>query len=198
MVAACSKSLADSSTEECQEHAQRIKRGCLAAQWDALDGIVAIGHSYILRIKVYSSLAAAATAIEMTSARAVELTVQSIAIQLPFVAEDNPGRLQLSSIRRWLGRTHGVTDRFPVFDGVTAVNNYKNDLKTRINTLKAIRLHQYHPISPMVPTAHRLARNLMDKVFTNNRDSLKKHLVPWRSNQFGRAKDRLCVCLECV
>jgi len=58
MVAACSKSLANSSIEECQQQAQRIKRGCLAAQWDALDGIAAIGHSFILGIKVYSSLAA--------------------------------------------------------------------------------------------------------------------------------------------
>jgi len=74
---------------------------------------------------VYSSLAAAVTAIEMASTRAVELTIQCIAIQLPFVAEDNPGWLQLSLIRRWLGRTHGVTDRLPVFDGVTAINNYK-------------------------------------------------------------------------
>jgi len=64
-------------------------------------------------------------AIETASTRAVELTIQCIAIQLPFVAEDNPGWLQLSSIRRWLGRTHGVTDRLPVFDGVTAINNYK-------------------------------------------------------------------------
>jgi len=132
MVAACGKSLADPSIEECQQHAQTIGKGYLAAQWDALDGIVAIGPSFILGIKVYSSLAAVVTAIEMASTRAVELTVQSIAIQFPFVAEDNPGRLQLSSIRRWLGRTHGVTDRLPVFDGVTAVNNYKNDLRTII------------------------------------------------------------------
>jgi len=196
MVAACCKSLANSSIEECQQHAQRIRKGCLAAQWDALDGIAAIGHSFILGIKVYSSLAAAVTAIEMASTRTVELTIQSIAIQLPFMAEDYPGRLQLSSLRRWLGRTHGVTDRLPVLDGVTAINNYKNDLRTRMNTLKAIRLHQYYPINHLVPTAHRLAASLIDKILTSDRNSLEKHLILWRGYQPGRSEDRLCVCME--
>jgi len=141
----------------------------LAAQWTALDDVVAIAHYFILGMKVYSSLAAAVTAIiEMASIRAVELTMQSIAIQLPFMAEDNPGRLQLSSIRRWLGRTHGVTDRLPVFDGVTAINSYKHDLRARINALNAIRLHQYYSINHSVPGAHRLAGNLMDKILTSN------------------------------
>jgi len=62
--------------------------------------------------------------------------------------------------------------------------------------LKAIRRHQYYPISHPVPTAHRLGGNLMDKVLTNNRNSLEKHLILWRGNQFGRGKGRLCVCLE--
>jgi len=57
-------------------------------QWDVLDSIVAIAHSFILGIKVYPALAAAVTAIEMASTKAVELTVQCIAIQLPFMAED--------------------------------------------------------------------------------------------------------------
>jgi len=113
----------------------------------------------------------------MASTRAVDLMVQSIAVQLPFIAEDNLGRLQLSSIRRWLGRTHGVTDRLPVFDGVTVINDYKNDLRTRINTLKAIRLYQYYPISHPVPAAHRFAGNLMDKILTSNRNLLEKHLI---------------------
>jgi hypothetical protein len=73
--------------------------------------------------------------------------VQSIAIHPSFMAEDDPGRLKSSSIRRWLDRTHGVIDRLPVFDGYTAVNNYKNDLRARINTLKATKLHQYYPTS---------------------------------------------------
>jgi len=30
------------AVEECQQHAQRIKRGCLATQWDALGGIGAV------------------------------------------------------------------------------------------------------------------------------------------------------------
>jgi len=171
MVAAYSKSLANSSIEEIQQHAQRIRKGCLAAQWDALDGILAIGHSFILGIKVYSLLAAAVIAIEMASTRAVELTVQSIAIQLPFVAEDNPGRLQLSSLRRWLGHTQGVTDRLPVFDGFTTTDGYKNDLRSRIITIKAIRLHQYYPTSHPMPTAHCLAASLFDKILTSDRNS---------------------------
>lgn len=72
------------------------------------------------------------------------------------MAEDNPGKMQLSSIGRWLGRTHGVTDRLPVFDGVTTINGYKNDLRTRISTIKGTRLHQYYPTSHPVLTAHRL------------------------------------------
>jgi len=48
MVATCSKSLANSSIEECQQHAQTIRKGYLAAQWDVLDGIVVIAHSFIL------------------------------------------------------------------------------------------------------------------------------------------------------
>jgi len=95
MVAACSKSLAISSSEECKQHAQKIKRAYLAAQCNILDGIVAIAHLFLLGIMVYSSLAAAVTAIETASISAAEYTVQSIAIQLPFIAEDNPGRLLL-------------------------------------------------------------------------------------------------------
>jgi len=68
-----SKSLANSSIEECQQHAQRIREGYLAGQWDALGGIVAIAHSFILRMKVYPSLAAV-TAIEMASTRYLHTT----------------------------------------------------------------------------------------------------------------------------
>jgi len=64
MVAACSKSLASPSIEQCQQNAQTIGKGYLAAQWDVLDSIVAIAHSFILGIKVYSALAAAVTAIK--------------------------------------------------------------------------------------------------------------------------------------
>jgi len=112
------------------------------------------------------------------------------------MAADNPGRLQLSSIRRWLGHAHGVTDRLPVFDGVTTINGYKNDLKTRISSIKAIRLYQYYPTSHPVPTTHRLAASLIDKILTSDRNSLEKHLILWRGNQFSRGEDRLCVCLE--
>jgi len=129
MVAACSKSSASSSIEECQQHAQTIRKGYVAAPWDVLDSIVAIAHYFILLgMKVYPSLAAVTANVKMRSTRAVELTAKSIAIQLPFMAEDNPGRMQLSSIRRWLSRTHGVTDRLPVFYGVTRRANIDFDI----------------------------------------------------------------------
>jgi len=83
-----------------------------------------MAQSFIPGIKVYPALAASVKAIEMASTRAVELTIQCISIQLPFMAEDNPGRWQLPSIRRWLGRTHGVTDRLPVFDGVITISGF--------------------------------------------------------------------------
>jgi len=38
MVAACSKSLTNPSIEECLQHAHAIRKGNMAAQWNALDG----------------------------------------------------------------------------------------------------------------------------------------------------------------
>jgi hypothetical protein len=37
---------------------------------------------------------------------------------------------------------------------------------------------------------------MIDKILTCNRNTLQKHLIFWRGNQFGRGYDRLCLCLE--
>jgi len=62
--------------------------------------------------------------------------------------------------------------------------------------MKAQRLHQYYQTNHPVPAAHRLPGNLVDKILTSNRNSLESHLILWRANQFGRDKDRLCICLQ--
>jgi len=115
MVAGSSKLLANPSINECLEHAQELRKGYLASQWSLLDDVVSIAYLFILGIEVYPSVGMAVTAIELASTRAVELTVQSIVLQLPLMAEANPVRLQLSSMRRWLSRAHGVTSRLPTF-----------------------------------------------------------------------------------
>jgi len=101
--------LANALIDECLEHTQKLRKGYLAAQWSSLDDVITIAHVFILGVKVYPLLAMAVTAIELASTRAVALTVQSIMVQFPLMAEDNPGRIQLSSVRRWLSRSHGVT-----------------------------------------------------------------------------------------
>jgi len=88
-VAASSRLLANPLIGECLEHAQKLRKGYLAAQWSSLDHIITIAHVFILGVKVYPSLAMAVTAIELASTRAVELTIQSIKVQLPLMAEDN-------------------------------------------------------------------------------------------------------------
>jgi len=55
MMAACSKLLANPSIEGCQQHAQTIGKGYLAAQWDVLDSIVAIAHYFKMLIIIHLS-----------------------------------------------------------------------------------------------------------------------------------------------
>jgi len=203
MVAGSSRFLANRLIGECLEHAQKLRNGYVATQWSSLDDIITIVHVFILGVKVYPSLAMAVTAIELASTKAVELTILSIMVQLPLMAEHNPGQMQLSSVRRWLSRSHGVTISLPAFGDTTAIraNPYpnpprQNTLRNQINAMKVQILHQYYPTNHPVPFLHRIPGNLMNKILLSDRSGLEKHLILWRANEFGRGKDRLCICLE--
>jgi len=90
---------------------------------------------------------------------------------------------------------HGVTRYLPIFSERNSIDSFKNAVRSQIQASKAIRLQRY-PSNHPVPIDHRITGNLMDKILTTGRISLERHLIRWRGNQFGRGKDRLCVCLE--
>jgi hypothetical protein len=196
MAADASKALANSNVECCLSHGTRIAKGFLRPEWLALESVITLSHKFILGVKVHPKLAAAVTAIESASTRAVELSMQMSMIQLRFIAPDNPFNTINSAIKRWLNKSHEMTRSFPSHLPPVSRKMYKPQVLSSIRKQKSYRLSKYYPTNHPVPDTHRIRTSLIDKILTTNNASLEKHLLFWRGNQFGRGQQRICVCLE--
>ena len=196
MAADASRAMDGSDVECCLQHAQKLLKGYLSSQWEALETTVRSAQKFVLGVKVYPALASAVTAIESPATRAVEMAIQMKYSHLQFVAEDNPYRTVDSPITRWFDRSHGIGRDFPLWTPPITRQAFKGRIRDALRAKKFERLQRYYPDNHPVPPSSRNPRTLIDKILTCGRSALEKHLIFWRGNQFGRGRNRLCVCNE--